>query len=126
VQFDSRGQAVWEWAVRTGKFDRNASTQRIRALVETPLSLSEDPKPDARASRDAGSGAPRDSGLPVSRVAGSAVARPASTPSRSTPPVRPASRNPYERAAPLPKLKPGESAGFDPYGRGPSKPRSAR
>jgi hypothetical protein len=39
VRFDERGQAVWEWAVQTGMFDRNASTQRIRALTETPVSL---------------------------------------------------------------------------------------
>lgn len=128
VQFDSRGQAVWEWAVRTGKFDRNASTQRIRALVETPLSLSEDPKPDASAgaSRDTGSGTPRDAALAASRRTGSAAVASGSTAARPTAPVRPASGNPYERAEPLPKLKPGESAGFDPYGRGPSKPGAAR
>ena len=39
VQFDERGQAVWEWAVRTGMFDRNASTQRVRALSEAPVKL---------------------------------------------------------------------------------------
>ena len=39
VQFDARGQAVWEWAVRTGMFDRNASTQRVRALSEAPVKL---------------------------------------------------------------------------------------
>lgn len=39
VRFDDRGQAIWEWAVRTGLFDRNASTQRIKKLTESPLSL---------------------------------------------------------------------------------------
>jgi len=39
VKFDERGRAVWEWAVRTGMFDRNASTQRVRALTETPVKL---------------------------------------------------------------------------------------
>jgi hypothetical protein len=120
VQFDSRGQAVWEWAVRTGMFDRNASTQRIKALVETPLSLTEDPKPDAKAADS------RDAGLAASRRVGSAAVPSGSTPARPTPAVRPASGNPYERAEPLPKLKPGESTGFDPYGRGPSKPRGTR
>jgi hypothetical protein len=120
VQFDSRGQAVWEWAVMTGKFDRNASTQRIRALVETPLSLSEDPKPAA------GVGASRDGGSAASSTSASGAARPGATPAQPGPSVRPASGNPYERAEPLPKLKPGESAGFDPYGRGPSKPRGTR
>jgi hypothetical protein len=123
VQFDSRGQAVWEWAVRTGKFDRNASTQRIRALVETPLSLAEEPKPstEAGASREAGP-----DGVAASRREGPAAVASRSTAPRPAPPVRPASGNPYERAEPLPKLKPGESAGFDPYGRGPSKPRGTR
>lgn len=45
VNFDERGQAVWEWAVKTGMFDRNASTQRIKALVETPLELFRDEPP---------------------------------------------------------------------------------
>ena len=39
VRFDERGQAVWEWAVQTGMFDRNASTSRIRALTEAPVNL---------------------------------------------------------------------------------------
>jgi hypothetical protein len=47
VRFDERGQAVWEWAVQTGMFDRNASTQRIRALTEPPagLEIAETPAP---------------------------------------------------------------------------------
>ena len=47
VQFDERGQAVWAWAVQTGMFDRNASTQRVRALSESTvkLELAESPKP---------------------------------------------------------------------------------
>ena len=40
VQFDERGQAVWEWAVQTGMFDRNATTQRVRALSEAAMNLS--------------------------------------------------------------------------------------
>ena len=47
VQFDERGQAIWEWSVRTGLFDRNASTQRIKKLTESPLSLE---KADSRVS----------------------------------------------------------------------------
>lgn len=107
VQFDSRGQAVWEWAVRTGMFDRNASTQRIKALVETPLSLTEEPKPPAE--RDAGRAAP---GTPGAKPV-------AATPST----LRPTSGNPYERAEPPAKLRPGESGGFDPYSRGTPRPR---
>jgi hypothetical protein len=93
VQFDSRGQAVWEWAVKTGMFDRNASTQRIKALVETPLALSEEPKPAAEAAAK--------------------KPRPGA--------ARPSGGDPYERAAPLPR--PGEHAGFNPYDRAPTKPR---
>jgi hypothetical protein len=39
VNFDERGNAVWEWAIRTGKFDRNASTQRVKVLTEAPTGL---------------------------------------------------------------------------------------
>jgi hypothetical protein len=39
VQFGARGRAIWEWAIRTGMFDRNASTQRIRALTEASFRL---------------------------------------------------------------------------------------
>ena len=91
-------------------FDRNASTQRIKALVETPLSLSDEPKPPAE---------------PDAAEAGCAVPGP----KRAAPapaPLRPASGNPYEPADPPAKLRPGENAGFDPYGRGPSRPRGGR
>lgn len=53
VRFDERGQAVWEWAVRTGLYDRNASTSRVRALTEDPVkleiadTLEQGPKPAA-------------------------------------------------------------------------------
>ncbi|MCX7056207.1 MAG: hypothetical protein NTZ79_03195 [Proteobacteria bacterium] len=51
VQFDERGQAIWAWAVETGTFDRNASTQRVRALSEStvPLEIADNPatKPNA-------------------------------------------------------------------------------
>jgi hypothetical protein len=45
VQFDARGQAVWEWSVQTGRFDRNASTARVRALSQPgeALELAEAP-----------------------------------------------------------------------------------
>jgi hypothetical protein len=108
VQFDSRGQAVWEWAVKTGMFDRNASTQRIKALVETPLTLTEDRKPAVD---------------PASSTAARAAA---AKPRAGATPVRPVGGNPYERAEPSPRLRPSESAGFDPYSRGPSKPPGRR
>jgi hypothetical protein len=86
VRFDERGQAVWEWAVKTGMFDRNASTQRIRELTETPVDLS------------------------------IADAAPAATPA----PVKPATGNPYERAT-ASRRGAKESAGGDPYSRGPAR-----
>ncbi|MBS0395302.1 MAG: hypothetical protein JSR54_11785 [Proteobacteria bacterium] len=85
VRFDERGQAVWEWAVQTGMFDRNASTQRIRALTEAPVKL---------------------------EIADAAAEKPAAP--------KPASGNPYERAA---RAQSGrrEPAGGDPYSRGPAR-----
>jgi hypothetical protein len=79
VEFDARGQAVWAWAVRTGLFDRNASTQRVRALTAAPARL---------------------------EIAGVLAKSPG-------PPA--ANRNASRR----PQLAAGESAGGDPYSRGP-------
>lgn len=90
VRFDERGQAVWEWAVQTGMFDRNASTQRIRALTEAPVNLA------------------LDETLTTPKAAAN----------------KPATGNPYERVAVAkPSAKPGkkESAGSDPYSRGPAR-----
>lgn len=42
VQFDERGNAVWEWSVSTGAFGREVSTQRLQKLENPGLSLAED------------------------------------------------------------------------------------
>jgi hypothetical protein len=42
VQFDERGNAVWEWAIKTGKFGKEAATDRMRRLDNSGLSLAED------------------------------------------------------------------------------------
>jgi hypothetical protein len=42
VQFDERGNAVWEWAVSTGAFGREVSTDRLKKLESDALSLAED------------------------------------------------------------------------------------
>lgn len=42
VQFDERGNAVWEWSVSTGAFGREVSTQRLKKLENPGLSLAED------------------------------------------------------------------------------------
>jgi hypothetical protein len=92
VQFDERGQAVWEWAVRTGMFDRNASTQRVRALTETPVKLELEQTIGA---------------IKRSGAASKGEEKPAS------------SFNPYE--AVKSKATPKERGGTDPYSRGGAK-----
>jgi hypothetical protein len=42
VQFDERGNAVWEWSVATGAFGREVSTQRLQKLEHPALSIAED------------------------------------------------------------------------------------
>ena len=42
VQFDERGNAVWEWSIATGAFGREVSTERLRKLENPGLSLAED------------------------------------------------------------------------------------
>jgi len=91
VQFDERGQAVWEWAVRTGMFDRNASTQRVRALTEGPVKL------ELEATLGAFKRTPGGKQVPADRPTGGT--------------------NPYESAKP--KAPPKErGGGTDPYSRG--------
>jgi hypothetical protein len=42
VKFDARGNAIWEWAVATGAFGREVSTERLKKLENDALSLAED------------------------------------------------------------------------------------
>jgi hypothetical protein len=42
VQFDDRGNAVWEWSVATGAFGREVSTERMQRLEHPALSLADD------------------------------------------------------------------------------------
>jgi hypothetical protein len=42
VKFDERGNAVWEWQVATGAFDREVTTQRLQKLEHPSLSIAED------------------------------------------------------------------------------------
>ena len=42
VQFDDRGNAIWEWSVATGAFGREVSTERLQKLEIPGLSLAED------------------------------------------------------------------------------------
>jgi hypothetical protein len=42
VQFDDRGNAVWEWSTATGGYGREVSTERLRKLENPGLSLQDD------------------------------------------------------------------------------------
>jgi hypothetical protein len=42
VKFDARGNAIWEWAVATGAFGREVTTERMKRLENNALSLAED------------------------------------------------------------------------------------
>ncbi len=42
VKFDDRGNAVWDWQLKTGQFSTESSTQRLRKLDNPSLSLAED------------------------------------------------------------------------------------
>jgi hypothetical protein len=42
VKFDERGNAVWEWAVATGAFGLEVTTQRLQKLEHPALSIADD------------------------------------------------------------------------------------
>jgi len=42
VKFDDRGNAVWEWAMATGAFGGDISTNRLRTLEHPALSIADD------------------------------------------------------------------------------------
>jgi len=41
VAFDARGNPTWEWQTSTGVYDRNVSTQRLKTLEATELSIAD-------------------------------------------------------------------------------------
>jgi hypothetical protein len=45
VTFDDRGQAVWEWAVKAGRFETASTSSRLKKLTKVELSLIDDPPP---------------------------------------------------------------------------------
>ncbi len=45
VQFDDRGNAIWEWAVSTGAFGRDVSTEQLRRLEHPGLAIADDVPP---------------------------------------------------------------------------------
>ena len=42
VKFDDRGNAVWEWAISSGAFGHEVSTERLRKLEHPALSIADD------------------------------------------------------------------------------------
>ncbi len=52
VKFDDRGNAVWEWAMRTGTLNADPSTSRLRKLESTELSLADEAPPPSRLVKD--------------------------------------------------------------------------
>jgi hypothetical protein len=42
VQFDDRGNAVWEWQIATGAFGKEVTTQRLQKLEHPALSLADE------------------------------------------------------------------------------------
>ncbi len=50
VKFDDRGNAIWEWATATGKFGRDVSTARLKAL-DPALSIVDDAPPPSELAR---------------------------------------------------------------------------
>lgn len=42
VNFDDKGNAVWEWSIATGAFGREVSTERLQKLENPGLSLADD------------------------------------------------------------------------------------
>jgi hypothetical protein len=102
VQFDDRGQAVWEWAVQTGMFDRNVDTQRMRALSESSMKLELAEAPAPRPATAAAIPRRGDALTPYDRPTAKSVPRPAPA-----------------RTSPAPRRQ--DSQGSDPYSSGPAK-----
>jgi hypothetical protein len=42
VQFDDKGNAIWEWSIATGAFGREVTTERLQKLEHPALSLADD------------------------------------------------------------------------------------
>jgi hypothetical protein len=70
VKFDDRGNAIWEWAMATGKQAVGGTTARFKKLVDAPLALADEPSnAEIRPSPVRGY-SPYDSGLLVKHADG--------------------------------------------------------
>ena len=45
VTFDDRGQAVWEWSIAKGRFEKENTNTSLKKLTDVELSLVDDPLP---------------------------------------------------------------------------------
>jgi len=102
VTFDSRGNAVWEWEVATGKFDQDVSADQLKKLEAPELSLDdtlvigeagEEPKADD-------TGKNRSQPIPTATPA----------PAKDKDPAAASGFNPYDRSVTV-------GGGFNPYDR---------
>ncbi len=51
VRFDDRGNAVWEWAISTGAFGRDVSTDQLRRLEHPALAILDETPPPGPGAR---------------------------------------------------------------------------
>jgi hypothetical protein len=110
VRFDERGQAVWEWQLRTGHFSSNATSSKLRALTNTALSIEDPAAKPLSIKKEAGIN-PYETIQPSGK--GAAPEPPAPAPAGGQ------GRNPYGTSDDgRPKDEP---KGADPYSRGPTK-----
>lgn len=106
VAFDSRGNPIWEWQMKTGVFGRDIDTKRLKTLEDRAhLSIAEDTAADA--------------------------SKPSSSGARAGPkkmfPGKPATPgggfNPYDSSASGTPAPPARGESFDPLNRPVTKPQ---
>lgn len=98
VHFDERGQAVWEWQLKTGHFSTNATSSKLKALTNADLSIEDPTAKPLAIDKDAGIN-PYETVKPAGKDQGT---------------------NPYDTIDDPAKSKP-EPTGADPYSSGPTR-----
>ncbi|MDE2220231.1 MAG: hypothetical protein KGJ52_07630, partial [Gammaproteobacteria bacterium] len=94
VRHDSRGNAVWQWAIDTGKHAIDSTSRLLKRLEVPGLRLEDDPKPDEKgpARQEQAGGYDPYGGRPGAKAsAAQPVARPATAVRKpaAAPPARP-------------------------------------
>lgn len=94
VAFDARGNAVWEWKMKTGVFGRDVDTRKLRTLEDPGLEFADDPTapPTGEQRKEAVKAAKRTGFDPYNSTSpkprpGSAAAKP--VPKPAEPPEKP-------------------------------------